>query len=360
MPAAFSLPFRALRHVAAAAFALSFLGASCGQSALGIMPGVLNDPGNLSLRRAILRFGTGQACSEMLRRSVSIRTRPEDPSMGRFFPASCFAQELANGNMFIQFSGTGYAWTNATKKITFDASGSVELEQDFLLDGSTLYVYFRNKATNAVSFNLKVVESPVSSGMLGLPINVSAQTLAAQIGPQILRAELSRGFTVIREKDGAASFGLGVVEKGQRPPAPYQKSTTGHLTLANERTEIHQGQRDFTGPYEVTEDGHALHLTVSVDGAPGADVLVVPTSIGQAWRDAYLQQAAPTPLPSPARVDEPVVQGVIWRRSVALPKGTYYVVFDNTDTAGRTSLPKSPTDDLAATISYAVEEGDAP
>ena len=352
--------FRALRHVAAAAFALSFVGASCGQSALGILPGVLNDPSNLSLRREILKFAIGQTCSEMLKRSVAIRTRAEDPSMGRFFPATCFAQEGQEGHLFVRFTGTGYAWTNATRKLTFHASAAVEYEIDFMMDGSTLYAYFRHKTTSSVAFDLKVVESPISSSMLGLPVNVNAQTLAAQLGPQLLRQELARGFTVIRESDGAGSFGVGIVEKGQRPPAPYKKTDTGHLLLANERTEIHQGQRDYVGPFEVTGDGRALHLTISVDGAPGADVIVVPASIGQAWRDTYIQQAAPTPPPSPGRVDEPVAQGVIWRRSVALPKGTYYVVIDNTDTAGRTSLPKSPTDDIAATISYAVEEGDAP
>ncbi|MEZ4300403.1 MAG: hypothetical protein R3B70_35990 [Polyangiaceae bacterium] len=351
---------RALRHLLWIAFALSFIGASCGQSALAIMPGVLNDPGNLTLRRAILSFGTGSMCAEMLRRSVPLRMHDEEPSMGRFFPRACFAQQLQNGNMFVQFSGAGYAWTNATKRLTFEASGSVEYEQDFLMDGGTLYAYFRNKSTNAVSFDVKVVEAPASAAMVGLPINVDAKTLVTQFGPQLLRAELARGFTVIRESDGAASFGMGIVEKGQRPLAPYKTTGSGRLLLANDRTEVHQGQRDFAGPFEVTGDGRALFLTVSVDGAPAADVLLVPVSTGQAWRDTYLQQIATTPPPSPARVDEPVAQGFIWRRTVPLPKGAYYVVFDNTATAGRTSLPVSPTDDRAAAISYGVEEGDAP
>jgi len=351
---------RALRHFAAVVFAFSFIGASCGQSALGIMPGVLNDPGNLSLRRAILSYATSTMCAEMLRRSVPVRTNDDDPSMGRFFPATCFAQTLQNGHLYVQFSGAGYVWTNATKRLTFEASGAVEYEQDFLMNGSTLYAYFRHKATSAVSFNVKLVEAPASSSLLGLPLGVSAQTLANSVGPKLLKSELSRGFTVIRESDGAASFGLGIIERGQRPPAPYQAMDNGRLLLANERTEVHQGQRDYVGPFEVTGDGRGLFLTVSVDGAPAADVLLVPQSIGQAWRDTYLRQIATTGPPSPGRVDEPVAQGVIWRRGVALPKGSYYVVFDNTETAGRTSLPVSPTDDRAATISFAVEEGDAP
>lgn len=351
---------RALRHLAIAVFAFSFVGASCGQTALGILPGVVNDPGNLTLRKAILSFATSTTCSEFLKRSVPIRTHDEEPSMGRFFPAACFAQEMPSGNLFLQFSGTGYVWTNATKRLTFDASGSFEFEQDFLMDGSTLYAYFRHAKTNDVKFTPKVVESPATGSMLGLPINLNAATLAQQYGPQLLKGEISRGFTVLRESDGTASFGLGVVARGERPLAPYQKASTGRTLLANDRTEIHQGQRDFAGPFEVTGDGRALWLTVSVDGAPGADVIVMPVATGQAWRDAYIAQAATTPPPSPGNLDEPVVEGVIWRRAVALPKGSYYVVFDNTATAGRTSLPVNPNDDRAAAISYAVEEGGAP
>lgn len=350
----------ALRFLAAAFFALSFVGASCGQSVLGIMPGVLNDPGNLSLRQAILQFATSSVCAEMLDRSVPIRAHDEEPSMGRFFPASCFAQQLPSGRMLVRFSGAGYLWTNATKRLTFDANGAVEYELDFLMDGSTLYAYFRHKATNEVAFNVKVVESPATGAMLGLPIPMDASSIVRSVAPKLLKAELSRGFTVIREESGSASFGLGVIEKGQKPPAPYATSTTGRLLLANERTEIHQGQRDFTGPYKVTDDGQALYLTVSVDGAPGADVILVPAAIGQAWRDTYITTIATTPPPSPGRVDEPMVQGVMWRRTVPLPKGSYYVVFDNTATAGRTSLPINPNDDRAAAISYAVELGSAP
>jgi len=351
---------RALRYVASIVFALSFLGASCGQVALGIMPGVLNDPGNLSLRRAILAFGTSSICSEMLRRSVPLRMHEEEPSMGRFFPSACFAQTLQNGNLLVQFSGTGYLFTNVTKRLTFEASSSVEYQQDFLMDGSTLYAYFRNKATNAATFNVKIVEAPISASQLGLPLPIDTGAIVRQVGPQLLKAELARGFTVIRDEDGSATFGLGVVEKGQKPPVPYAKANNGRTILANERTEIHQGQRDFAGPYEVTGDGQALYLTMSVDGAPGVDVIVMPTSIGQAWRDTYIQQIATTPPPSPGRVDEPVAQGMIWRRTVPLPKGTYYVVLDNTTTAGRTSLPANPNDDRAAAVSYGVELGDAP
>ena len=48
----------------AAAALLSNLGASCGQRNLALLPGVVNDPHNLSLRRAILcSNGVHTVCS---------------------------------------------------------------------------------------------------------------------------------------------------------------------------------------------------------------------------------------------------------------------------------------------------------
>ena len=42
----------ALRLFSFAVFASFAVGASCGQTALGLFPGVINDPGNLALRKA--------------------------------------------------------------------------------------------------------------------------------------------------------------------------------------------------------------------------------------------------------------------------------------------------------------------
>ena len=151
---------RKLLHIIAC---ISFLGASCGQSALGVLPGVVNDPGNLSLRRAIFKYATDQICGEVLRRSLPLALRQDDPAVGRFYPTSCFAQTLANENLLLQFGGYGYAWTNLTKRIGFDASGAVEYDHDFLMDGSTMYVYFRQRSTTAAQFTPKLVEQPAAA-----------------------------------------------------------------------------------------------------------------------------------------------------------------------------------------------------
>lgn len=183
---------------------------------------------------------------------------------------------------------------------------------------------------------------------------------ANALGAQLMKTELARGFTVIRDPDGSVQFGLGVVEKGQRPTAPYRREASGKVLLANERTEVHQSQRDYAGPFEVTDDDQALTITVSIDGAPGADVLLTTRVTGDQWLQAYTTQPSVTPPPSPVLLDQPVLAGAVWRRTIALPRGSYYVVLDNTAAAGQTQPPSVALDDRAALMSYAVELGDAP
>jgi hypothetical protein len=344
----------------AIAFSATFLGASCGQSALGVMPGVVNDPHNLSLRRAILSYGTSHMCAEMLSRSVPLKMRDEDPVTGRFYPTSCFAQELANNHMFIQFGGYGYAWTNLTKRMAFDAGGAVEYEQDFLMDGGTMYVYFRQKSTSAAKLDTKMIEQPTANVLAGMPA-AEGQSYATSVGTEILKSEVGRGFTVIRDADGNAEFGLGVVEKGQHPksPYPFRETDSNKQVLANERTEIHQGQRDYAGPFAVG-DGRALYVTAAVEGAPAVDVLVVPRGLGEQWLADYTKRPATTPPPGAPILTEPLASGPVFRRMLRVPKGEYFVVFDNTATAGPTQPTVVLGDDRAALVSYAVETGSPP
>ncbi|MRG92653.1 hypothetical protein [Polyangium spumosum] len=354
------MSFRAVTtRLLSVAFALSFVGASCGQTSLAVMPGVVNDPGNLTLRRGIFSFARGQICREVQKRSIPLMLREEDPATGRFFPLSCAAQELASGNLFLQFGGYGYAWTNLTKRIGFDASAAVEYDHDFLMDGSTMYIYFRERSTSATTFTSRLVEQPPQPGTFGLP-GGSPQGFLDTVGGAILKKEISRGFTVIRDADGSVDFGLGIVEKGKRPGSPYESADNGRLVLANERVEVHQGQRDHVGPFEVKGKGQALYLSVAVDGAPAVDVIVVHRGVGDAWLQHYTTAVGLGPPPAAPVLDEPVSSGMVWRRPLPLPAGQYYVVFDNTAAAGRTAPPTTAGDDRAALVSYAVEVGAAP
>ncbi len=342
--------------VAAALLGASFLGASCGQSLLGILPGVVNDPKNLTLRREILAFGTKHLCDEMLRRSVPIRISDADPAFGRFFPTRCAAQELANHNLIVQFAGRGYAWTNLTKRVAFETGGAIEYDQDFLMDGSTMYVYFRQKSMPVpmdVSFTLFENDAALKAAAL---LGVAPKAIAANVVTKVARD----GFTVLREKDGSADFGLGIIEKGQRPRRPYDLAKGGRLVVANDRSEVHQNQRDYAGPFEVTEEGQALFLTVAVDGAPAVDVLIVPRGVGEAWLQQYTHAGPTTPPPAMPLLSEAANAGQPWRRHLSVPAGQYYVVFDNTPTAGPTMPAVNAFDDRAAMVSYAIEIGSAP
>jgi hypothetical protein len=342
--------------VAVALFGASFVGASCGQTALGILPGVVNDPKNLTLRREILAYGTKRLCDEMQRRSVPIRFSDAEPATGRFFPSRCQAQELANHNLMVQFSGTGYAWTNVTKRVAFETGGAIEYDQDFLMDGSTMYVYFRQKSMPVpMTVNLTMVENGAVQAAAGI-LGVNTGALAANVVNRVAQA----GFTVLRDSDGAVDFGLGIVEKGQRPRRPYEMPKSGRLVVANDRSEVHQNQRDFAGPFEVTGDGQAIYMTVAVDGAPAVDVEVVPRALGEQWLQQYRTQPGTTPPPSRPLLDEPAGAGAPWRRLLRVPEGQYYVVFDNTPTAGMTMPAQTGLDDRAAMVSYAIEVGSAP
>ena len=198
--------------------------------------------------------------------------------------------------------------------------------------------------------------------MLGTDLD----TVANQVGQRVLESQLARGFTVVREDDGSASFSLGVLEKGGQPFAPFGRGDSDWPLLANDRVELHHGQLDLTGPYTV-EKGDTLWVTALVEGAPAVDLLVVTRPMADPWLASYERQTAPPPLPSPILEDVVAATAAIpgrpavpYRRPLPLPAGQYYIVFDNSALAGRTSPATNPNDDRAALVSYAVQLGDPP
>jgi len=344
----------ALRRVLAPVFCLSFVGASCGPSTLGLVPGVVNDPHNLSLRRSILAYGLEHVCDELRGRNMPLRFWDEDPIAGRFFPSTCSSRDLPNGDMLLQFAGQGYVWTDMSLRLGFVAGAAVAYDTDFILDGEAMYVYFRPREGPPPSFSTRLVEQQQAALYSALLGRREGQSLPDSIGTQIMTAQLARGFTVIRDAAGGIAFGVGVVPPGARPPEGYLGLDHSKPVLANERVDIHQNQRDFAGPFEVPP-GKALGLLVSVAGAPAVDVLLVPRAAGEAWLGAYTTQLGTTPPPAAPMLDDVVATGAPYRRVLPVPPGDYYLVLDHTATAGRTSLPTTPRDDHAATVSFAVD-----
>ena len=73
----------------------------------------------------------------------------------------------------------------------------------------------------------------------------------------------------------------------------------------------------------------------------------------------YYEYAASGPLAGMPMSQEVLRQGNQLKRPIVVPPGTYYVVFDNTATAGQTNPQVNALDDRAAVVQYLIQIGDA-
>ena len=335
-----------------------------GQASLGIMPGVVNDPGNRSLRRGIMRWGLDEFCKELTNRGAPLRLRDEDPVAGRFYARTCTHQELQDGDVFVQFGGVGYVWTNVSLRLAFEASGAIQYNQDFLMDGSTMYAYFRTKTIASKTFQTTMVERGAAAGTAAIG------GFANPIAEQVIDQQLRRGFTVIRDEDGTVDWGLGTVEKGNRPTKPFEVRGDDRLTMMNERTEVHGEQLDFLGPFHVDDDDRALFLNIAIDGVPAVDVMVVAKNTGDQWLDQFVRAPGVPQPPLPPLMSDVVSIRTQWQKVLPVAKGYYYVVIDNSSVVGGVAPPNTGSVPLlptalaspppAALVNVVVQVGDAP
>lgn len=328
--------------------------ASCAQNSLGVIQGPINDPSNHTLRRDMLAFGLSKFCGEMVKHSAPLKLNEDQPVIGRFYPQTCTSKQLENGDLFVTFGGRGYAWTNLSKKITFTMDGQVVYDEDFLMDGSTMYAYFRTRQVQSSNFQTRIIEQPVANFLN------SITPIGDNFGKQLVSSELQKGFTVIRDDNGGADFGLGVIEKGKRPAHPFDVHGSSKISYENTRVEIHQNQRDFVGPIVVEDSGRALYVTGTLDGIQAADVLFMRKGEAEGSLDYYFNYGQVGPLAGAPFMGDVIQAGVPYTRTLPVPAGTYYLVLDNTPFAGQVAPPNNPLDDRAAVISYVVQIGDAP
>lgn len=322
-------------------------------------PGVINDPANRTLRFDILKFGLDRFCFEMTRRGVPLKLADDQPVSGRFFADSCSSQLIDEENrksIVVQYTGRGYAWTNVTQRIGFTSAGLLEYNPDFRVKDDAMYIYFRPENIQGSSFEVTLVESNVAKAGISLT-GVDPNNM----GKKLVESQLQRGFTVIRYSDrGETDFGMGVIALGGKPFKPFQVSQTSKVSLENNRTEVHQGQQEFIGGFEVTDDDQALFLTASLDGAAQADVFLLPKGTGDQMLRQFVTQAGPSPLPAQPLLDDVIAQGQPLKRVVPLPKGVYYLVIDNAVGVGRTNPTQIAGDDRAAKLDYLVQLGERP
>jgi hypothetical protein len=331
-----------------------------GVSAMSILgPGVINDPKNKSLRFDLLKFGLDEFCREMRVRGTPLKMRDGEPVIGRFFAESCGSQVIDQENrqsFVVQFTGKGYTWTNVTGRLGFTSAGLIEYAPDFQLRDGRMWIYFRPRNIDATRFQTTLVESDLARTGISL-----TGVQPDQIGRNVLDGQLKRGFTVIRHgASGETEFGMGFVPVGERPFRPFQVQSEDKILLDNDRTEVHTGQQDFIGGFEVTSRGQALYLTMKVDGSPTVDVLVIRKDVGDRLLDQYVRQPGPAPLTEPPLLDDTIQAGGHFKRYVSLPKGHYYLMLDQTSLVGRSTPPATAGDDRAARVDYVVQLGDAP
>jgi hypothetical protein len=328
---------------------------ACSPNTVCKLAGPINDPSNRTLRRNIMSFGLGQFCGQMTTRNAPLKTTPDAPIIGRFFPRECRQELLENGDLWVHFGGFGYAWTNLSKKVAFTSSAAIQYNQDFrCAEDNAIYAYFDTRAISPPDFQLKVIEQPVAN-----LVQDWIRPFAETFGREMVSGKLGQGFTVIQGDDGSTDFDLGHLPVGTRPVHPFNLHGSNRLNWESDRTSVYVNERDFIGPIVVQDGNRAIYLTMTVDGQPSVGVALYGKNEGDAALQLYVAYGPAGPLPYPPRFADVVQYGVQYERAVPVPPGMYYVVIDNT---GRPAPPPilPLAVDGSAVVNYAIQIGDAP
>jgi len=289
----------------------------------------------------------------MLKHNAPLALQQGTPAIGRFFPKACSQQTLQNGDLYVQFSGVGYAWTSLSQRIGFTMGGTVTYEPDFRMDGCTAYAYFPTRQIEGSDFQIRMIEQPVAN------IINQLTPVGAQFGRELVNAQLAQGFTVIKEGNGNADFGLGMIETGKRPTHPFDVHGSSRITYENARVEVHQNQRDFIGPIVIEENNRGIFVQATLDGAPAIDVIYMRAQEAEPWLEQYMTNGVAGPPPGmPLGGDVLQMGPQPYQRMIPAPPGTYYVVLDNTTTAGQANPAAALLGAPPAAVSYVVEIGD--
>jgi hypothetical protein len=318
----------------------------------------INAPENLSMRRSLLRKAMGDVCTQMTQRNAPLRLQPDTPVIGRFYPTQCQSKDDEQGGLYLQFSGFGYGFTNVTKKLTFTVNGAALYRYDFRVreEGKCdIYAYFRPTRVDSSDFKVNRIESGVATLLNQMT------AMGDTFGKQLVSGKLTEGFTVISydASETDVDFGLGITPVGQPPFHPYDVHGADKATYESERTEVHQNERDFVGPIPVKGSGQAIFVTAQMDGAPAIDVMVVGKDSGDASLRLYYDYPQIGPLAAPPMTTDVLQQGAQLKRAVPVPPGMYYVIFDNSASAGVANPAGNAFDDRAAVVNYLIQVGDA-
>jgi len=305
-------------------------------------------------------FGAQKICPEMLKRSMALGLQDRSPKIGRFFPMGCnYNVDNSAQTVTVHVTGTGYGYMYPAKRVGFQITTSVEYRSDFQIAGDDAYVWAKlYRIVQGPNFQLGYVENPVIDIAANLP---PFGSIANFFGDQVVKGELTRGFTVVHNMDTETNaFTIGIIFPPMKPYQPFNLSASDRLTYANETVDIHANERDYLGPFEIASQGQALFLMFNVVGPP-VDIMVVDKRTGDVWRDAYQTGKPLGPPPGPVLAGAPLYPGTTDNRRYPLSQGLYYVVVDNTSTAGTMAPPVSilnPLGDAVARVSYTAQLGE--
>lgn len=303
-------------------------------------------------------FGASRICPEMLKVGVSLKTDSASPAIGRFFPMTCnYSVDDARQTVAVSFAGTGYGYMMPAKRVGFSCSGTIELRPDFAISDEDIYVWGRlNRIIQGPDFRIGYIENAAFNVASNIP---PFGTVANFFGNQVLTGELTKGFTVVANEDRGNEFTLGILTPPLKPIKPFKVQDDERYTFANESIDVHGNQRDYLGPFEVS-NGQALYLTMTVQG-PTVDVMIVNKQVGDMWRESYQTGQPLGPAPGPVLGGAPASPGPVSTKRFALPPGLYYVVIDNTQYAGLVAppiQPLNPLSDPVARVSYVAQVGE--
>jgi hypothetical protein len=189
----------------------------------------------------------------------------------------------------------------------------------------------------------------------------SLTTLSSDVGKQLVSGKLGEGFTVVQDNHQNLDFTLGLLPEGQKPQHPFDVHGEGRIRYESGRSEVHQNQRDFIGPIEITDAGRALYIDGTLDGLPALDILVMRKEDAEVALGLYYNYPQAGPLDASVLYSDVITTGRPYSQAFKVPKGSYYVVLDNTPSAGQVAPPPVVTllDDHVGAVSYAIAIGDA-
>jgi hypothetical protein len=333
-----------------AAFALWALAISVALSGCPCVNSIVNNDPNLRWW-AFKTYGVDRLCPEMLKASVPLKLQEQSPTIGRYFPNSCSYQiNEQNRTVIVSVGGGGYAYLPTVKRIGFTLNVTVEYAFDFRLTDDGAWVWGQlSRTVSGPDFRMTGSENK----LVDLATVVTpAGTAANLVGSQVVTGFIARGFTVI-ETDSGKEFSLGILPPGKHPFKPVQVDSEDEAyTFANETVDVYSQQRDFLGPYEIADDDQVIRLKGNLVGN-GVDVFLVQKTMGDLWRDNY-QNGTVGPPPGNPVSSQAIPAGPFMRKFKA-PPGLYYLVVDNTSTAGATNPPfvlPNPLFESAARMTY--------